>query len=132
MSDDAIKILRKGDAIFEQSISYISQSAEDTQNIGRKLMKSLREKSIKKPQVIVLRGDLGSGKTEMTRGIASVLNIQNIISPTFVVYYEYKIQPQNSQLKVSNFDTFIHADLYNIQEEEEFDHLGLENYLKPG
>jgi len=124
LTESTIKTLRSGDIIFEKSNVHQSHSARETQKIGQELMQSLSEKYGQKSLVIILKGDLGAGKTEMTRGIANYYGIKKIISPTFVVYYEYSIHDSLSK--------FVHVDLYNIQEETEFDHLGLSEYLKPG
>jgi len=133
LTESTVKTLRSGDIVFEKSTVQISHSAQETQKIGRTLIQSLSEKYGQKPLVVILKGDLGAGKTEMTRGIANYYGIEKIISPTFVVYYEYVIQKiQNSKFKIQNSNIFIHVDLYNIQEETEFDHLGLSEYLNPG
>jgi len=124
LSNPSMQILRKGDIVFTSSDEYRSESRTQTQEIGRHLMSRLMKKKSKRPIVIVMKGDLGSGKTEMTRGIASYFKIEDIISPTFVVYYEYDIAPA-----VPDVGRFIHVDLYNIQDEEEFEHLGILNYL---
>ena len=124
LTESTVKTLRSGDISFEKSNIHQSHSTQETQKIGRELMQSLSKKYGQKPFVIVLKGDFGAGKTEMTRGIADYFEIEKIISPTFVVYYEYAIGDSKSK--------FVHVDLYNIQEEVEFDHLGLSDYLKPG
>ncbi|MDP4010799.1 MAG: L-threonylcarbamoyladenylate synthase [Candidatus Roizmanbacteria bacterium] len=134
LTQSTLKILREGDVIVTNAKieKLTSQTSEETRKIGESIIKKIIAKKNQKPIVIVLKGDLGSGKTEMTRGIAQYLGIQKIVSPTYVVYYEYDILKfQNSK---SKFQTkkFIHVDLYNIQEEAEFKHLGLESYLKPG
>lgn len=124
LTEGTVKTLRSGDIAFEKSDTQLSHSAHETQKIGRAFMQNVSKKHGQKPLVIVLKGDLGAGKTEMTRGIADYFKIERIISPTFVVYYEYPIGDSKSK--------FVHVDLYNIQEEGEFDHLGLTDYLKPG
>ena len=139
LSSSSLKILRRGDIVSNKSDEYISKSPAQTQKLG----KFLAEKSIKnddnKPVVFILQGDLGSGKTVLTKGIASYFGIENIISPTFVVYYEYEIKVTSYKLsastadrRVTSFKKFVHVDLYNIEDEEEFEHLGLENYLMSG
>jgi len=130
LTESKVRTIRSGDILFEKSNIQLSRSAQESQKIGRALIRGLSKKYGQKPLVIVLKGDLGAGKTEMTRGIAEYFGIKNIISPTFVVYYEYKISPQSST--VSRQGKFIHVDLYNIQEEGEFEHLGLSDYLKAG
>ena len=49
-----------------------------------------------------------------------------------MVYYEYDIKSQIAKLKTQNFRKFVHIDLYNVEDPEEFKYLGLEEYLKPG
>ena len=61
---------------------------------------------------------MGVGKTIFVKGLGESLGIKNIISPTFVIYYEY--------------GNFYHFDLYQIEDKEEFKHLGVEKLLKPG
>ena len=61
---------------------------------------------------------MGVGKTVFVKGLGESLGIKNIISPTFVIYYEY--------------GNFYHFDLYRIEEKEEFKHLGIEKLLVPG
>lgn len=132
LTTDKIKFLRKGDIIFDNSASFISTSPKQTRQLGNYLASKMAKEKPDKPIVFILKGDLGAGKTEMTRGIAEHFGIENIVSPTFVIYYEYDIQVQSSKFKVQNLSKFIHVDLYNIIEEEEFDQLGFEKYLVPG
>lgn len=66
----------------------ISNSPEETIEIGAKLAKKL-----KRGDVVALIGDLGSGKTVLTKGIAKGLGVkkpQYVNSPTFVIIKEYK------------------------------------------
>ena len=130
LSGDTVQTLREGDVSFQNIQSFISISPKQTQQIGYDIIS--HQPSNAKPIVIILTGDLGAGKTEMTRGIASNFDIENIVSPTYVVYYEYKIVIKNSKLKIKNYGLFIHVDLYNIQEEDEFEQLNLQSYLVPG
>lgn len=67
---------------------YISNSVDETINIGEEIAKGL-----KRGTVIALIGDLGSGKTVLTKGIAKGLGVKNanyVNSPTFVLIKEYK------------------------------------------
>ena len=78
---------------------FISNSVEETIRIGVKLAKEL-----KKGDVIALIGDLGSGKTILTKGIAEGLGVKNpryVNSPTFVIIKEYK-----GKLPLYHFDLY--------------------------
>jgi len=117
LTESDIKVLRRGDADFSKIRTYLSKSDAETKNIAKQLLK---EKNInkKKPLIFIIEGELGVGKTVFVKGIGEGLGINNIISPTFVIYYEY--------------GNFYHFDLYQIEEKKEFEYLGLEKFLKPG
>ena len=72
----------------------------------------------------MLFGDLGVGKTIFVKGIGHELGIDNIVSPTFVIYYEYPVSHKGVEM-------LYHFDLYRIQVEDEFDDLRIEHLLKP-
>jgi len=66
----------------------ITQSAQETIEFGRNLAKHLKPKDI-----IALIGELGCGKTTLTKGIAESLGVKNanyVNSPSFVLIREYK------------------------------------------
>jgi len=123
-----IKTLRTGDIPFVDSENFYSKSPSETRKIGQMIIEELTTKPTNKAIVIILIGDLGVGKTEITRGIANHFGIKNIISPTYVIYYEYDIRLQSSD--IGREQKFIHADLYNIEEADEFNQLGLTTYIK--
>ena len=70
--------------------------------------------------VVILSGELGSGKTVLTQGIAAALGFDQITSPTFVISRVYKGKPN-----------FIHADAYRLLDSgiESFTDLDFESYL---
>ena len=76
---------------------------------------------LKAGDVVVLTGELGSGKTVLTQGIASSFGIKNITSPTFVISRVY-----TSKLN------FIHIHTYRLldQEVSSFSDLDFESYLE--
>lgn len=123
LTTDRMTILRVGDLLMEQQQVVRSKSEEDTRNLGAALLNTFADTS--KPAVILLKGDLGAGKTVFTKGLAASLGVEDVISPTFVIYYEYDV-PQPSR-----FSRLYHFDLYNIQESEELDHLGINELMKP-
>lgn len=112
-----IKILRQGDVNFSKTKTFLSKSADETKNIAKKIFKEKLNNN-NKPLIYIIEGEMGVGKTIFVKGIGESLGIDNIVSPTFVVYYEY--------------GNFYHFDLYQIENREEFKHLGIKKYLKPG
>ncbi len=79
--------------------------------------------------VILLKGDLGAGKTTFIRGLARGLGItEPVRSPTFTLIHEYTIQ-QPEHLRGL---PFFHLDLYRIETPEQLHTLGLEEILERG
>ena len=118
-----IKILRQGDGNISESENYISNSESSTRKIAREFIKKLIDQKHGKPVAVIIKGDLGAGKTVFVKGIGEQLEVKNIISPTFVIEYEY-------ELKNKLFKKLIHLDLYNIDSPDEFLHLGIERYME--
>ncbi|HET9802598.1 MAG TPA: tRNA (adenosine(37)-N6)-threonylcarbamoyltransferase complex ATPase subunit type 1 TsaE, partial [Candidatus Acidoferrum sp.] len=83
----------------------LTQSAEETIAWGREFAKRVHA-----PLMILLSGDLGSGKTTLTKGIVSGLGAapeEDVTSPTFTLLHVYG--PESSEQKV------FHGDLYRIE-----------------
>lgn len=120
LTKDQIEVLRQGNKTIKEQ--YLSTKPEETKIIAQKIFNKYAQIKEKKPIIILIEGDLGTGKTIFVKGIAELFNINNIISPSYVIYYEYKINNQD-------FKYFYHFDLYNLQEEQEFEHLNFENIL---
>ena len=78
---------------------FISKSVKETLSLGEKLARRL-----KKGDLVALIGDLGSGKTVLTKGLAKGLGVKNsryVNSPTFVIIKEYK-----GKLPLYHFDLY--------------------------
>lgn len=91
-----------------------SYSEEETLAIAQNI------ESEKFPNMIItLNGDLGSGKTVFTKGVAHALGIDSVTSPTFNIIKEY-----DGELPL------YHMDLYRI--ENNIDNLGLDEYFTKG
>src|SRR5689334_14832456 len=74
------------------------------------------------PKLVLLRGDLGAGKTTMVKGIAEAFQAasqDDVTSPTFTLIHEYR-GPDVS---------VYHIDLYRIETERELATLGLEELI---
>lgn len=95
--------------------NWKSASPEQTLTIGRKIGQALKGKS----GLIFLTGDLGAGKTKLTQGVVSGLGISaEVTSPTFALINEYGPEAEA-----------VHMDLYRLDDYEELQEIGFEDYL---
>lgn len=102
---------------------FTTQSGADTIEVGRKLVPLL-----KPPQLLLLRGDLGTGKTTLVKGIAQALNAADpdeVTSPTFTLLHEYEGVRDGVPVKL------YHLDVYRLESERQLETLGLEELLTP-
>ncbi len=99
------------------SIQRRMKSVQETIQFGKQIGQQLTG-----GDVLALTGDLGTGKTVLTRGIALGLGIpmDQVSSPTFTLIQEY---PGSFPL--------IHVDLYRLEKPSELSALGLEEYFAP-
>ena len=96
---------------------FTTNSAEETVDLGRRLAADLQP-----PKLVLLRGDLGAGKTTMVKGIAEAFGAasqEDVTSPTFTLIHEYRA-PEMS---------VYHIDLYRIDTQRELDTLGLDELI---
>lgn len=92
-----------------------THSAEETIAFGRSLAGLLEP-----PKLVLLRGDLGAGKTTMVKGIAAAFDAaaeEDVTSPTFTLIHEYRAPNV----------TLYHIDLYRIDTPRELDTLALDD-----
>jgi len=97
---------------------YTTHSADETialgEQIGRKLLKG---------DVIAFKGDLGAGKTTITRGISIGLGLgDNVTSPTFSLVNEYRGKEKS----------LIHFDMYRILNSDDIELTGFWDYIEEG
>lgn len=98
--------------------SFISHSESDTINFAKSIASQLNVGDI-----IILSGDLGSGKTKFTEGILTYFGLQNeISSPTFTIVNEYNAKNIN----------IYHFDVYRLEDTDEFYAIGGEEYFNKG
>jgi len=95
-------------------MKLLSKNEDETKDIGRKLGEKL-----KRGDVVCLYGELGSGKTTMVKGLASVFGIdeRDITSASFTIITEYDEEVP-----------FYHIDLYRVTSED-ISELGLQEYF---
>lgn len=103
-------------------MEVITKNAGETKELATKLAKKL-----KGGEVILLFGDLGSGKTTFTRHLVEALKFDDRVqSPTFVVVRNYT--KSKGEIK-----KIYHVDLYRLSSVEEVDELGLHEFIsEPG
>ncbi|MBV8205995.1 MAG: tRNA (adenosine(37)-N6)-threonylcarbamoyltransferase complex ATPase subunit type 1 TsaE [Acidobacteria bacterium] len=95
-----------------------TRSPEETVALGRELAQQLTP-----PRLVLLRGELGAGKTTLVKGIAEALQAakeDEVTSPTFTLIHEYR-GPDT---------TIYHIDLYRIETERELATLGIDDLLR--
>jgi tRNA threonylcarbamoyladenosine biosynthesis protein TsaE len=96
---------------------FITHSAEETVDLGRSLAAMLAP-----PRLVLLRGDLGAGKTTLVKGIAEAFHAaaaEEVTSPTFTLIHEYRGPEVN----------LYHIDLYRIDTPRQLETLGLDDLI---
>lgn len=96
---------------------FTTHSAEETIALGRELAPLLVP-----PKLVLLRGDLGAGKTTLVKGIAQAFQAaseEDVTSPTFTLVHEYR----------GPSATLYHIDLYRVDTPRELETLGLDDLM---
>jgi tRNA threonylcarbamoyladenosine biosynthesis protein TsaE len=96
---------------------FSTQSAEETIALGRTLAGTLAP-----PKLVLLRGELGAGKTTLVKGIAEAFRAaseEDVTSPTFTLVHEYHGPTVN----------LYHIDLYRVDTARELETLGLDDLV---
>lgn len=102
---------------------FRTSSGAETIDLGRKLAGLLQP-----PQLVILRGDLGTGKTTLVKGIVQALDAaepDEVTSPTFTLIHEYDGTLNGASVKL------FHLDLYRLDSERQLESLGLDDLLAP-
>jgi tRNA threonylcarbamoyladenosine biosynthesis protein TsaE len=97
--------------------TFTTHSADETTELGRQIAAQLKPGT-----VVLLRGDLGAGKTTLVKGIAegfSAARAEDVTSPTFTLIHEYR----------GPAVTLYHIDLYRIDTQRELDTLALDDLM---
>lgn len=94
---------------------FISNTPAETEAVGRRLAERVGLGS-----VLALQGELGSGKTQFTKGLVAGMGSDAAVSsPTFTIVHEY----QDGRLPVYHFDFF------RVENRQSLDRLGLDDYF---
>ena len=102
--------------------TFTSKNENDTKNFAKNFAKNISN-TLKNKAVIVLTGELGSGKTKFTEGFLAYYGLEEeISSPTFNIVNEY----------ISNSVNIYHFDVYRLSDTDEFYAIGGEEYFEKG
>ena len=117
MGDDNRALQEKSSGVQNDRLEFVTHSPEETIELGAELARQLPQ-----PCLLVLEGELGSGKTTLVKGIVSGLGVarqEDVTSPSYTLVHEY-----GTEQKV------YHADLYRVEGARELATLGLEDLLE--
>lgn len=119
--------LNKNKSVRRPILSAETNSAQETVEFGGlNLLKNI-DVPLKKPLVFFLDGELGSGKTQFVKGIATALKIKkNVKSPTFTILneYAYRLGERKGLL--------IHIDTWRLENKKDLESIGIDKYLENG
>ena len=104
----------------------ITESADETLAIGRALAGRLAA-----PVLVLLKGDLGVGKTTLVKGIISGLGAareEDVTSPTFTLVHVFQT-PNGAAADQKQSPKVYHVDLYRVEGQHELESLALEDVL---
>jgi len=123
-----VLLIKRSQEEMTLTLDCISHSSAQTQRLGMRLGELLHG-----GELILLDGQLGTGKTIFTQGLAQGLGItENINSPTFTLLKEYPGQPQpgnSSNTFIPRRPALYHFDLYRLDNPYEIVELGFEDYF---
>ena len=99
-------------------MNILTKTISEAKKIGKTLAKQCRGGDI-----VCLYGDLGTGKTTLTKGMANGFLIKkDITSPTFALMNIYPVKSQKIK-------QLVHIDTYRLKNEQELIDIGIEDYL---
>jgi len=118
---DDVVTLRQGEIKFSNSDSILSRSEENTQNLAKELWQKYESYKNKRSIIFALQGEMGTGKTQFTKGLAKAMGIKELItSPTFALENEY----HNNSIKLFHFDA------WRLEKSTELETLGFNKLIK--
>jgi tRNA threonylcarbamoyladenosine biosynthesis protein TsaE len=97
--------------------------------VSQKILEKASKIKSEGAKILAFSGDLGTGKTTLTQGIARQIGIkENVISPTYIIMKIYEINPNSSYY--SQFKKLIHIDAYRLDSHLELLKIGWEEIKK--
>ncbi|TSC56994.1 MAG: Uncharacterized protein G01um101418_26 [Parcubacteria group bacterium Gr01-1014_18] len=126
-TQEHLAVLRKGDRFFEDAQTFISESVEQTNAFSEIIFNEIKPFLGKKSIVILLNGQLGSGKTTFTQFLAKRLGVkESVVSPTFILCNEYEASWEGKPFQLQHLDT------YRLEKPEEITILDLPAIFSAG
>ncbi|MFA6005424.1 MAG: L-threonylcarbamoyladenylate synthase [Patescibacteria group bacterium] len=124
LSESTLPTLRKGDMKLKLIERKVTVSAGQTKQLAVALLTKYLKAAHEMPVILILQGNLGAGKTVFSQGIGEYLDTEHVVSPTFVLYYEYTTNH-------SVITKFHHFDLYRAENQDDLENLEINKLLQP-
>ena len=118
--DDPVT-LRQGDIKLIKKNIVLSRSEESTENVAKEIWQKYENHAGKRAIIFALQGEMGTGKTIFTKGLARAMGITELVtSPTFALENEY----------VTGEEKLFHFDAWRLERSDELRVLGFENLVR--
>lgn len=113
--------LRQGEIKLSDKNEVLSKNEENTQNIAKELWQKYETHQGKRTIIFALQGEMGTGKTIFTKGLARAMGITELVtSPSFALENEYK----------TGAEKLFHFDAWRLKKTDELKTLGFEELVK--
>ncbi len=121
---DTYRVLRQGRVEFAQTTKLNSHSETETQALGYELARKYRNDYGHRPVIFALEGEMGTGKTQFTKGLAAGLGVVDLVkSPSYTLVHEYVFQAEGKNLPL------IHIDAWRLEKADELQQLGFSDFI---
>jgi len=102
---------------------------KDINKVTKEILKKVLKNKSAEATILALSGNLGTGKTTLTKDIAKEMGIKgSISSPTFVIMKIYNVPSSSNYF--TNFKRIIHIDAYRLEENEKLENIGWSEFIK--
>lgn len=121
---DSLQVVRHGALSQDQATQWESHSPAETQQYGHQLVRQYANDLGYRPVIFALSGEMGTGKTHLTKGLAHGVGITELVrSPSYTLAHEYEC------VQAGQTVPFVHVDAWRIERPEDWQQLELDRYL---